>query len=333
MKRSCLVLACLALTLLAACGEDGGTCSTEAFGQANAKLSALNQPSMPQEADDALQKACLASKDDLNLFMTGLLVQLGLDENCASSPDLQALVDDWVDVDLSDLTETCRPNGDFSVSPDPNTPGGGTTPVDSDGDGINDDHDACPGTPAGAKVDETGCVVATPPPPADLDADDDGILDDVDQCPGTPNGWVVQSSGCPFILKMIPTYYFPVGLLEWTYQPKVTAIEPSINSSQAFVSGVYKIRFDVAVDLTSLQEHLKLKGYGLITWFDIPFEILSLEEGGRLVTFKAAKPLKYEWPYAFVIEEGLKSEKGVSEKDIVIPFTTESEPDSFVVFE
>ncbi len=41
---------------------------------------------------------------------------------------------------------------------------GGTSPVgDSDGDGVNDDLDVCPGTPAGTTVDAAGCpVVATP---------------------------------------------------------------------------------------------------------------------------------------------------------------------------
>ncbi|MFV0276075.1 MAG: OmpA family protein [Parahaliea sp.] len=30
-------------------------------------------------------------------------------------------------------------------------------PVDADGDGVNDDRDQCPGTPAGTRVDATGC--------------------------------------------------------------------------------------------------------------------------------------------------------------------------------
>jgi OOP family OmpA-OmpF porin len=33
------------------------------------------------------------------------------------------------------------------------------TPMDSDGDGVTDDKDACPNTPKGAKVDEKGCWV------------------------------------------------------------------------------------------------------------------------------------------------------------------------------
>lgn len=32
--------------------------------------------------------------------------------------------------------------------------------VDSDGDGVDDEHDRCPNTPRGARVDATGCVIA-----------------------------------------------------------------------------------------------------------------------------------------------------------------------------
>jgi OmpA-OmpF porin, OOP family len=32
--------------------------------------------------------------------------------------------------------------------------------VDSDGDGVDDEHDKCPNTPAGARVDASGCVIA-----------------------------------------------------------------------------------------------------------------------------------------------------------------------------
>lgn len=37
---------------------------------------------------------------------------------------------------------------------------------DSDGDGVNDDLDQCPGTPAGTQVDEVGCALPPPAPPA-----------------------------------------------------------------------------------------------------------------------------------------------------------------------
>ena len=46
------------------------------------------------------------------------------------------------------------------VIPDPITPTEPPAPKDSDNDGVNDDNDACPNTPAGTKVDAKGCAVA-----------------------------------------------------------------------------------------------------------------------------------------------------------------------------
>ncbi len=60
-------------------------------------------------------------------------------------------------------------------------------PVDSDGDGIADGADRCPGSMLGAKVDATGCEV---------DSDKDGVVDSRDKCPGTPAGIKVDSRGC-----------------------------------------------------------------------------------------------------------------------------------------
>lgn len=36
-----------------------------------------------------------------------------------------------------------------------------------------------------------------PPPPGPVDSDNDGVVDEVDKCPGTPAGVMVDSSGCP----------------------------------------------------------------------------------------------------------------------------------------
>ncbi|MBV6417355.1 MAG: hypothetical protein CMLOHMNK_02017 [Steroidobacteraceae bacterium] len=58
---------------------------------------------------------------------------------------------------------------------------------DSDGDGVNDNLDKCPGTPAGTKVDANGC---------ELDSDGDGVVDRLDKCPGTPAGAKVDANGC-----------------------------------------------------------------------------------------------------------------------------------------
>ncbi len=59
---------------------------------------------------------------------------------------------------------------------------------DADGDGVADANDKCPNTPAGVKVDATGCP---------LDADGDGVADYLDKCPNTPSGVKVDATGCP----------------------------------------------------------------------------------------------------------------------------------------
>lgn len=61
-------------------------------------------------------------------------------------------------------------------------------PKDSDGDGVCDGRDRCPNTPAGCPVDEHGCP---------LDEDGDGVCDGLDNCPGTPTGCWVDERGCP----------------------------------------------------------------------------------------------------------------------------------------
>ncbi|MEE8481159.1 MAG: outer membrane beta-barrel domain-containing protein [Desulfobacterales bacterium] len=61
-------------------------------------------------------------------------------------------------------------------------------PEDSDGDGVYDAKDQCPGTPAGVKVNDVGCP---------LDSDGDWVYDYMDKCPGTPAGAPVDKVGCP----------------------------------------------------------------------------------------------------------------------------------------
>jgi len=60
-------------------------------------------------------------------------------------------------------------------------------PKDSDGDGVIDDKDKCPTTPAGRKVNAEGC---------ELDSDGDGVVDGLDKCPTTPAGRKVDANGC-----------------------------------------------------------------------------------------------------------------------------------------
>ena len=66
-------------------------------------------------------------------------------------------------------------------------------PVDSDGDGVPDHRDQCPGTPKGVQVDAKGCP---------LDSDGDGVADHPDQCPATPRGAKVNENGC-WVLEQV----------------------------------------------------------------------------------------------------------------------------------
>ncbi len=70
-------------------------------------------------------------------------------------------------------------------------------PPDTDGDGVPDYLDKCPGTPMGMNVDKDGC------PP---DSDGDGVPDYLDKCPGTPAGVKVDKDGCPspLVQKIVP---------------------------------------------------------------------------------------------------------------------------------
>ncbi|MED5487267.1 MAG: thrombospondin type 3 repeat-containing protein [Candidatus Thermoplasmatota archaeon] len=61
---------------------------------------------------------------------------------------------------------------------------------DSDGDGVSDQNDACPDTPAGATVDMLGCTSIL------SDDDGDGIPNLLDMCPSTPSGTQVGILGC-----------------------------------------------------------------------------------------------------------------------------------------
>ena len=85
---------------------------------------------------------------------------------------------------------------------------------DSDGDGVNDDLDACPGTPSGAPVDSRGCA---------LDSDKDGVIDLLDECPGTPEGFKVDAGGCPQTMELALTYETNSAKIDAVSTPKVHA--------------------------------------------------------------------------------------------------------------
>jgi len=86
---------------------------------------------------------------------------------------------------------------------------------DADLDGVSDNKDKCPNTPAGVAVDKDGCPIDTDgdgvadylddcPTIAGLtslkgcpDTDGDGVADKDDKCPDTPKSVKVDAFGCP----------------------------------------------------------------------------------------------------------------------------------------
>jgi len=80
---------------------------------------------------------------------------------------------------------------------------------DSDGDGVGNLRDLCPGTTRGVAVDANGCPVTTtapiaPTPPTTTDSDGDGVPNTTDQCPGTAAGMPVDTRGCPIVSSSAP---------------------------------------------------------------------------------------------------------------------------------
>jgi OOP family OmpA-OmpF porin len=106
----------------------------------------------------------------------------------------QVLLGDRLDSDgdgVTDDADQC-PDTPANVAVDPRG-----CPLDTDGDGVPDYQDRCAGTPAGVRVDMYGCA---------LDTDGDGVPDDKDKCPNTPKGIVVDQTGCaPLVQSAIVT--------------------------------------------------------------------------------------------------------------------------------
>jgi OOP family OmpA-OmpF porin len=131
------------------------------------------------------------SDDDLSaLFGVGLLIDLGAPRTDGSAMQLRA--DLGARRGLSSSSDPVQDPVDYVAGLGFQYSWGGTAvrqPVDSDGDGVTDDLDKCPGTPAGTPVDQSGC-------PLPQDDDGDGVVNEIDKCPGTPAGAKVDATGC-----------------------------------------------------------------------------------------------------------------------------------------
>ena len=114
----------------------------------------------------------------------GLLTDLKKNGKMALRTEVRQRWDFGADTTYQDLIVNVGLQIPFGGKPEPAAP----VDPDSDGDGVPDSRDMCPGTPAGVKVNSNGCP---------LDSDGDGVADYLDKCPGTPPGTPVDSTGCP----------------------------------------------------------------------------------------------------------------------------------------
>ena len=114
----------------------------------------------------------------------------------------------------------------------PNTPAGVKVdskgcPLDSDGDGVPDYKDKCPGTPAGVEVDANGCELVK-------DSDGDGIIDSLDECPDTPKGVAVDAKGCPIIINLNINFDFNSAKIKPEYMPKIKELAEFLKKNYAY---------------------------------------------------------------------------------------------------
>jgi len=119
-----------------------------------------------------------------NSFAFGLLTDLTSSRTIALRTEFRWRLDYTGDSTEQDYIVNVGLQIPFGGKPEPVA----VVDPDSDGDGVPDSRDRCPGTFAGVAVDAVGCA---------LDSDGDGVPDYEDKCPGTPAGTAVDDVGCP----------------------------------------------------------------------------------------------------------------------------------------
>lgn len=97
-----------------------------------------------------------------------------------------------VSQDNGAMESNAAPSAADAAAPQPSAP-----PPDTDGDGVIDTSDTCPGTDQGKQVDASGCPV---------DPDEDGVVGGTDVCPDSPYGEPVDETGCKPRLAVAQQY-------------------------------------------------------------------------------------------------------------------------------
>lgn len=127
--------------------------------------------------------------DDGNMLHAGLGFMKQMGDHLGYRADLRYRVINNTDLTAGDFSEpVLRVGLTYALGdrPKPKKARYTAAGFDSDGDGVMEDVDRCPGTPASTRVDANGCP----------DSDADGVGDSVDECPDTPAGARVDARGC-----------------------------------------------------------------------------------------------------------------------------------------
>jgi OOP family OmpA-OmpF porin len=163
-----------------------------------------------------------------------LALGLGLSANAMAAMDM-----DYVGAAggvLKDSSGSCvRSLGPFNPL---DACGDKTAAPDTDGDGVVDSKDKCPGTPAGVKVDAEGCP---------LDTDGDGVPDYMDKCPGTTAGAKVDAHGCEIIANVT------INLVNDGFEFNSAKLKPNMKAALDDVAA--------KVEATPGDEHLMVIGH------------------------------------------------------------------------
>ncbi|MDP6925335.1 MAG: OmpA family protein [Candidatus Scalindua sp.] len=112
---------------------------------------------------------------------------------------------------------------------------------DSDGDGVPDEEDECPGTPPGIEVDAVGCAG---------DSDGDGVTDDIDVCMNTPKGAIVDDRGC-WVVKGVKFDY------------KKWDVKPQFNSNLDNIIDILKNTPDLNIRVEGHTDNIGSEKYNL----------------------------------------------------------------------
>lgn len=140
--------------------------------------------------------------------------------------------------------------------------------ADSDGDGVDDTADDCPGTPTGTAVDARGCAKAK----AAADADADGVADDKDDCPNTPKGLKVDDKGCVVAQK--------TSLAGVTFQPNSAKLTAEGRATLDTVAATLDRQEDLKVEIAGHTDSVGSEAYNTL---------LSQQRADAVRTYLAGK--------------------------------------------